>query len=259
MAESGIRMERDGAVVRLTLNRPETGNTLDLSLAQELAAAYRAISDDAAVLAVVLTGQGDFSVGEDPSLWSLEGDAEYRTLVRRWQADAVEGAAQLQVPVVAAIAGRCADMGLELALACDMRLAADTATFTMPQVGRGDLPHWGGTQRLPRLVGRGAALDLILLGETIDAHEAYRLGLVRSVVPAADLLRTAMDLARTIASKAPIATRHIREAVRSGMDYPLLDGLRLEADLYFLLQTTEDRAEGIRAFLERRPPHFQGR
>ena len=253
---AGLIVEREGAVVRLTLNRPDAGNAIDLGLAQELSAAYGAINDDESVLAVVLTGRGDFSAGEDPSLSEVEGDAGYQTLVRGLQAEAVEGLAGLRAPVVAAIDGRCAGLGLELALACDLRLAAADATFAMDQINRGELPHGGGTQRLPRIVGRGAALELILLGETIDAQEAYRLGLVRAVVPAAELHDAAMTLARTLASKGPIATRHAREAIVRGMDSPLAEGLRMEADLYFLLQTTGDRTEGIRSFLERRPPRF---
>jgi len=166
---------------------------------------------------------------------------------------------QLEQPAIAAINGDAFGEGLELALACDLRICAEHARLAMPQIQYGKIPWDGGTQRLSRLVGRGKALELILTGDMVDAQEAYRIGLVNQVIPYTQLMETAMDVARKIASRAPIALKYAKEAVHKGMDMTLEQGLRLEADLYLLLQTTRDRKEGIRAFQEKRTPQFEGR
>jgi len=163
------------------------------------------------------------------------------------------------IPTIAAINGDAFGQWLELALACDIRISAEDARFSMPQVTYGEIPWDGGTQRLARLVGRGKALEMILTGEVIDALEAYRVGLVNRVVPRKALMKEAIALASEMADKGPIALRFAKEAVCKGMDLTLEQGLRLEADLYFLLHTTQDRTEGIRAFIEKRPPKFEGR
>jgi len=163
------------------------------------------------------------------------------------------------LPTIAAINGDAFGQWLELALACDIRISAEDARFSMPQVTYGEIPWDGGTQRLARLVGRGKALEMILTGEVIDALEAYRVGLVNRVVPRKALMKEAIALASEMADKGPIALRFAKEAVCKGMDLTLEQGLRLEADLYFLLHTTQDRTEGIRAFIEKRPPKFEGR
>ncbi|MCX6023507.1 MAG: enoyl-CoA hydratase-related protein [Chloroflexi bacterium] len=253
-----LNIARNGPVVTLTLARPDEGNPITLDLAQELAAAYQAINDDETVLAVILTGSGDFSLGEPEEEPSPVG-GDLGAMPHRMLGEAVEGLARLRPPVVAAIAGRCEGAGLELALAADLRVCADDATFAMPQIARGDMPHWGGTQRLPRTIARGAALELILLAEPVSAAEAFRLGLVNRTVPAGELQQAAQAWAVSIAEKAPIATRYIREAIIKGMDLPLFEGTRLEGDLYFINQTTEDRTEGVRSFLEKRPSVFRGR
>jgi len=166
--------------------------------------------------------------------------------------------ASIDRPVLAAINGDALGWGLELALSCDIRLASHTARFGLPQVAFGLIPMDGGTQRLPRIVGRGKALELIFTARTIGAEEALAVGLVSQVVLRENLAAEAEALARTIAGKAPIALRYIKEAVNKGLDLTLEQGLRLEADLYFLLHTTTDRTEGIRAFQEKKSPHFKG-
>jgi enoyl-CoA hydratase len=161
-------------------------------------------------------------------------------------------------PIIAAIRGYAFGGGLELALACDIRIAGDDARLGLTEVDLAIIPGGGGTQRLPRLVGRGKALEMILTGARIDAREALRIGLVERVVPAAEVKTAGLELARTLAAKAPVALRYAKEAVVKGLELPLADGLRLENDLATLLRTTEDRIEGAKAFLEKRKPRFTG-
>ena len=162
-------------------------------------------------------------------------------------------------PVIAAINGDAIGQALELVLACDIRVASEVSHFGLPYIIAGMIPWDGGTQRLPRLVGKGKAIEMILTGEIINAHEAHRIGLVNKIVPAKDLMTTVIDIAQEMASKGPIALKHAKEAILKGMDLTLEQGLRLEADLYFLLHTTSDRTEGIKAFQEKRHPQFKGR
>jgi len=185
------------------------------------------------------------------SVGELEGETEPPSLA--------EPVSKLDRPVIAAIPGDAIGQGLELALACDLRIASETSHFGLPQIKTGHLPWDGGTQRLSRLVGRGKALEMILTGEIIDAQEALRIGLVNNVVPKKDLMEVTMKMAQEMASRGPIALRYIKEAIYKGMDMTLEQGLRLEADLYFLLHTTKDRTEGISAFREKRTPHFEGK
>ena len=162
-------------------------------------------------------------------------------------------------PIICALTGEATSAGLELALACDVRIAAESATFSLPETAQGQLPMGGGTQRLARLVGRGEALRLILLGEEIDAAEAYRIGLVSAVVPRDELDDKARSLSERMASRGPLALRYAKEAVRRGLEQPLDQALRYETDLTVILQSTEDRAEGVTAFLEKRAPKFEGK
>jgi enoyl-CoA hydratase len=162
-------------------------------------------------------------------------------------------------PILAAIGGYALGGGLELALACDLRIASEDAQLGLTEVNLAIIPGGGGTQRLPRLVGRGKALEMILTGARVSAAEALRIGLVERVVPAGQALAAAMELARTLAARAPVALRYAKEAVVKGLALPLADGLRLENDLATLLRTTEDRLEGARAFLEKRAPRWTGR
>jgi len=215
------------------------------------------INLDKEVRMIILAG-----TGKNP--FSMEGDsiADVLKVGERSEKElwsVAEPVASLNQPVIAAIYGEVAGQGLELALACDLRIATATAHFGFPQITKGLVPWDGGTQRLSRLVGRGKAIEMILTGDTINAQEAHRIGLVHRVVPEAELLTAAMDMAREMASKGPVALRYAKEAIQKGMDLTLEQGLRLEADLYFLLHTTKDRTEGIRAFQEKSSPRFEGR
>jgi enoyl-CoA hydratase len=226
-------------------------------LAYELSDVCDSIKSDNSVWAVSIIGSGEkaflpgidknegnmkISAGADGKLWSI-----------------VEPISGLYQPVLVGINGDAMGPGLEMALACDIRIASDASYFGMPHVREGLIPWDGGTQRLSRLVGRAKAIEMILTGEIINAQEAHRIGLVHKVVTNSDLMNVAMNMAREIASKGPIALRYAKEAIYKGMDLTLEQGLRLEADLYFLLHTAHDRKEGIKAFQEKRMPHFRGR
>jgi len=240
-----ITVNQQQHIARIILNRPQADNIITQQLAQELAAACQQINQDDNIYVVVVTGAGDkaFCAGSEPT---------------SPEASAAAAIASIDRPVIAAINGNALGAGLELALACDLRLAASQARFGLPQVARGRIPADGGTQRLPRIVGKGKALELILSAATIDAEEALAIGLVNKVVAAAELADEAEALARAVAGKGPVALRYAKEAVNKGLDLTLEHGLRLEADLYFLLHTTADRTEGITSFREKRPPRFQG-
>jgi enoyl-CoA hydratase len=170
-----------------------------------------------------------------------------------------ESIAGLDRPTIAAIHGDAFGQGLELALACDIRIASVSSRFGLPHIHEGLLPHGGGTQRLPRLVGESKALEMILTGEPIDAGEALRIGLVNMVESSGDVTKKALDLARDMASKAPISLRFVREAIYKGMDLTLDQGLRMEGDLYLLLYGTEDRVHGIQSFIQKKEPSFKGK
>jgi len=242
-------------VARITLNRPEADNTLNQQLIQELEDICSSINQADNIHVVILSGAGDraFCVGS-------EDDAKsFLPLSALPGMNAAAAIASINQPVIAAINGDALGPGLELTLSCDIRLAAPGARFGLPEVAAGLIPMCGGTQRLPRLIGRGKALELILTAETINAEEALKIGLVSRIVPQPELMAEAEALARNIAGKAPIALRYIKEAVNQGMDLTLEQGLHLEADLYFLLHTTSDRTEGVKAFLEKRVARFQGK
>jgi enoyl-CoA hydratase/carnithine racemase len=212
------------------------------------------ISGEADLRLVVLMGIGTFSnlLGSSPESLELQDTEEAVS------PSLAETIANIEKPVIAGIEGDARDQGLELILACDVRIAAEKSRFALTQLEKGTIPMNGGTQRLPRLVGKGKALELVLTGESIDAHEAYRIGLVNRVVSENELEKTIMELAKDMASKSPIALRYAKEAMNAGLDLTLEQGLRLEADLYMLLHTTTDRTEGIRAFQEKREPQFTG-
>lgn len=228
----------------ITINRPEEGNKIDLELAQEIMDVCNGINEDDDVYLAVITGAGDkdFCGG-------IEGEIKVNI---------AEAIADINKPVIAAINGDATGEGLELALSCDIRIASDTANFCLPQIASGNIPMNGGTQRLPRLIGKGKAIELILTGETIDAAEAFNIGLVSKVVKRQELMKEVESIARDMATNAPISLQFVKEAVNKGMDFTLDQGLRLESDLYFLLHTTADRTEGIEAFLEKRKPEFKG-
>ncbi len=233
-------------VAHIILNRPGAGNAVNQQLAQELEETCDQINQDNDIYVVTLTGAGDtFCSGSE-----LDADS-----ANCRPADAIAG---IDRPVIAAVNGDALGRGLELALSCDIRLAADKARFGLPQVAQGHIPMDGGTQRLPRIIGRGKALELLLTAETITAKEALETGLVSKIVTSGALADEVKALAETIAAKGPIALRYLKEAVNKGMDMTLEQGLRLEADLYFLLHTTSDRTEGIRASRAKRTPKYKG-
>jgi enoyl-CoA hydratase len=238
---------KKGHIARVILNRPEENNTINQQLAQELDEICGQINQDKDVYVVTVTGAGDKAFCSGAELEPAEP----------WYSTA-SAIASIDCPVIAAINGDALGAGLELALSCDIRLASDKARFGLPQVARGLIPMDGGTQRLPRIVGRGKAMELLFTAEIISAGEALEIGLISRVVPPEKLAGEVEALAENIAAKGPIALRYTKEAVNKGLDMTLEQGLRLEADLYFLLHTTADRTEGIRAFLEKRPPRFKG-
>jgi len=256
---SGLTLQREGAVAVVTVNRPKVLNALNVATLDELAATMRQLQRDDTVRCLIVTGAGEksFIAGADIHELSALTPAAGREHARAGQAvfDLVE---QLGKPVIAAINGYALGGGCELAMACTLRLAADTARLGQPEINLGLIPGFGGTQRLARLIGAGRALELLLTGEPIGAAEAYRLGLVNRVVPAADLMVEARQLAATIAAKAPIAVRYMLDAVRWGAQLPLSEAQALEATLFGLVASTADMCEGTRAFLEKRPPEFKG-
>ena len=260
MSESQVVLqERRGRVAIITLNRPEKRNALNGALRCALLGAIDALSRDSEVRAVVLTGAGDKAFVAGADIGEFEGRApvdQYRVMKAPTIFDAVE---RLGKPVIAAINGFCLGGGMELALACDIRVAATTATFGQPEVNLGLIPGGGGTQRLPRIAGMGAAMKLVLTGELIDAQEALRLRLVEEVVAPDQLLTRAVMLGEKIASRSPVAVAAAKEATRAALSLPLPEGLKLETALFQLCFSSEDKAEGVRAFLEKRPPVFPGR
>jgi len=248
----------------ITLNRPEVNNIINRQLARELEDICCQINQDDDIYVVVITGAGDkaFCCGSELERLIQAGGAVEASSAklkdRREGYSAAKAVAGICQPVIAAINGDALGQGLELALSCDIRLASNKARFGFPQVALGLIPMDGGTQRLPRIVGKGKALELILAGEVISAEAAFEIGLVNKVVAAKNLASEVEVIAEIITTRAPIALRYAKEAVNKGLDLTLEQGLGLEADLYFILHTTADRTEGINAFLQKRPPRFKG-
>jgi len=228
-----------------------------IQLSDELVEIYDEATWDEEVRVVVINDTGEKALSGETDLTKavsvdgLEEEMEPQSFT--------EPISKLDRPVVAAISGDAIGQGLELALACDIRIASETSCFGMSHIKSGLIPWDGGTQRLSRLVGRGKALEMILTGEVIDAQEALRIGLVNKVVSKKELMDVAVKVAQEMASKGPIALRYIKEAIYKGMDLTLEQGLRLEADLYLLIHTTRDRAEGIKAFQAKKSPQFDGK
>jgi len=255
-----VALDVEGGVAWLTVNRPEKLNALNRTVVREIAAAARRAIENRDVAVIVVTGAGEkaFVAGADIAEMSSLDPREAETFSHELS----ESFAILErspKPVLAAVNGFALGGGCELALACHVRIAADTARFGQPEVGLGLIPGAGGTQRLPRLVGAGRALDLILSGDAIDAAEAWRIGLVERVVPAAELRASVTAYAAKLSSRSGAALARALEAVVSGAGMSLSDALRLEASLFGLGFATEDMREGTRAFLEKRKPRFTGR
>jgi enoyl-CoA hydratase len=260
MAFENLLVERDGAVLVVTINRPKVLNALNDATIAELGAVIDTDAAEDGVRAIVLTGAGEksFVAGADINELAVQTPVAGREHARKGQRlfDRIE---RLGKPVIAAINGFALGGGCELAMACTIRLAADTAKFGQPEINLGLIPGYAGSQRLPRLVGRGRALELLLAGHQISAEEAWRIGLVNRVVPAAQLMAEARALAETLAAKAPVASRYILEAVAGGLDMSFEDAQDYEATLFGLVSTTSDMREGTRAFLEKRKPEFKGK
>jgi enoyl-CoA hydratase len=255
-----ISVERDGAVATVTIDRPKVLNALNGQTLDELRRAMLALKHDAGVRVVIVTGGGgkSFVAGADINELAVQTPIGGRDLAMRGQhvLDLIENMGK---PVIAAINGYALGGGCELAMACTLRIAADSATLGQPEINLGIIPGYAGTQRLSRLVGRGRALELLLTGDQISAAEAHRLGLVNRVVPAAELMAEARKLAQVLAAKAPIAVRYIIDAVNRGLQMPLPDAQVFEATLFGLVSTTEDMREGTKAFLEKRKAEFRGK
>lgn len=259
MTFENLSCEQTDAVATVTVSRPKVLNALNAATIQELDDCVLRLRDDTSVRAIVLTGEGDraFIAGADIAELSQLTPTAARDVARRGQSlcDRLERATK---PIIAAVNGFALGGGLELAMACTLRVAAETAKLGQPEVNLGLLPGFGGTQRLPRLVGPGRALEMLLTGEPVDATEAWRLGLVNRVVPAARVRDEAFELAGLLASKPPVVMQYILDVVRSGMQMSLQDGCEQEATLFGLIASTEDMREGTQAFLEKRRARFTG-
>jgi enoyl-CoA hydratase/carnithine racemase len=257
---ANVLYETKGLIAYVTVNRPKVLNALNMATWSDLRRAFEDARDDAAVRGVILTGVGDkaFIAGADISELArvTAFEAEQSSRLGQKVLDLIE---DLGKPVIAAVNGFALGGGCETAMACTMRLAVETAKFGQPEVALGLIPGGGGTQRLPRLIGKGRALQMILSGDMISAQEAHRIGLINEIVPAADLIARAEAILTKIASNAPIAVKFALEAANKGMDTSQGEGLLLEASYFGLCAATEDKNEGTAAFLEKRAPQFQGR
>jgi enoyl-CoA hydratase/carnithine racemase len=257
---ANVLYEKKGAIAYVTVNRPKVLNALDTPTWKDMRTAFEDAQNDVTVRGVILTGAGDkaFIAGADINELAHASavDAERSSRFGQGVLDLIEN---LGKPVIAAVNGFALGGGCETAMACTIRIAADTAKFGQPEVALGLLPGGGGTQRLPRLVGKGHALQLILSGEMIGAQEAHRIGLVNEVVPGADLISRAETILRKIATNAPIAVGLALEVINKGMETSQEQGSLLEASYFGLCASTEDKKEGTTAFLEKRAPQFRGR
>jgi len=260
MTFENLRLEKKNAIAYVTVNRPKVLNALNMATMEDLRHAFTDIKNDAAIRAVILTGSGEkaFIAGADIGELAKNDAVTAKEYTHRGQSvlDLIE---KLGKPVIACINGFALGGGCEIALACTMRLASESAKLGQPEVKLGIIPGYGGTQRLPRLVGKGVAMQLVLSGEIISAQEALRIGLVNEVVAAAELIPRAEAIAQKIIANAPLAVQYAMEAVNHGMDMTLAEGLYVEATLFGLICATEDKQEGTTAFLEKRPVQFRGK
>ena len=255
-----IKLEKKNQIAYITIDRPKVLNALNMATMQEIKQAFADAKQDVDVRVVILTGAGEkaFVAGADIGELSQHTPVSAKEYTHQGQAilDAIEN---LGKPVIACINGFALGGGCELAMACTLRLASENAKLGQPEVKLGLIPGYGGTQRLPRLVGKGVAMQLVLTGEMISAQEAHRIGLVNEVVPAGELIARAEAIAAKIIANAPLAIQYAIEAVNHGLDLTLADGLFLEATLFGVCCSTEDKNEGTKAFLEKRPAEFKGK
>ena len=260
MAFENIRLEKKNQIAYVTIDRPKVLNALNMATMGELRAAFTDLKQDREVRVVILTGAGEksFVAGADIGELQKNNPVEAKEYTHRGQAvlDLIEN---LGKPVIACINGFALGGGCEIAMACTMRLASENAKLGQPEVKLGIIPGYGGTQRLPRLVGKGIAMQLLLTGEMISAQEAHRIGLVNEVVAAGQLITRAEAIAQMIIKNAPLAIQYCLEAVNHGMEMTQQDGLFLEASLFAVSCATEDKKEGTSAFLEKRAANFAGK
>jgi enoyl-CoA hydratase len=255
-----VLVQHDGAIVKLTMNRPDKLNALNAATLDELEAALADLRDTPSVHGLIVTGTGEKAfvagadIGELAKLDALSGREQARRGQRVFRAVEL-----FPKPVIAAVNGFALGGGCELALACHIRLASENAAFGLPEVGLGVIPGYGGTQRLARHVGRARAIEMTLSGTRIGAEEAYRIGLVNRVVPQSGLLDAARELLTTILRNGPVAVRAALEAIQRGVEMPLEEGLALEANIFGVVCATADMREGMAAFLEKRKPEFKDR
>src|SRR6476469_4133966 len=260
MTFENILLEKKNAIAYVTVNRPKDLNALNMATMEELRAAFTDIKNDTAIRVVIFTGAGEkaFIAGADIGELSKHDAASGKEYTHRGQSvlDLIEN---LGKPVIACINGFALGGGCEIAMACTMRLASENAKLGQPEVKLGIIPGYGGTQRLPRLVGKGIAMQLVLTGEMIPAKEAHRIGLVNEVTAPSDLIPRGEEIAQKIIANAPLAVQYTMEAVNKGMEMTLAEGLYLEATLFGVCCATEDKKEGTTAFLEKRAAQFKGR
>jgi enoyl-CoA hydratase/carnithine racemase len=260
MTYENILLEKKNAIAYVTVNRPKVLNALNGTTIEELRSAFHELKHDASIRVVILTGAGEkaFVAGADIGELAQRDPVSGKEFALRGQ-NVLNLIENLGKPVIACVNGFALGGGCELALACTMRLASDNARFGQPEVKLGILPGYGGTQRLPRLVGKGLAMQMVLAGEMITAQEAHRIGLVNEVTAAAELIPRAEAIAAKIIGNAPLAVQYCMEAVNKGMEMTLAEGLFLEAALFGVCCATEDKKEGTAAFLEKRTARFSGK
>jgi enoyl-CoA hydratase/carnithine racemase len=260
MAYENLLLEKKNSIAYVTVNRPKVLNALNMATMEELRGAFIDVKNDSSVRVALLTGAGDkaFIAGADIGELAKHDAVSGKEYTHRGQSvlDLIEN---LGKPVIACINGFALGGGCEIAMACTMRLASENAKLGQPEVKLGIIPGYGGTQRLPRLIGKGLAMQLVLGGEMITAQEAHRIGLVNEVTTAAELIPRAEALAAKISANAPLAVQYAMEAVNKGMEMTLQEGLYLEAVLFGVSCATEDKKEGTTAFLEKRQPQFKGK